>query len=407
MASNLIDLFNNTVGDLLVKQASGILGESAANTTSGLNAIVPTLFGALIQKVNSTNGATDLMNYMSENNIDGSILSNASNRLGGGIETERLMYSGAGIVSYLFDENISPLVDFISGASGLKTSSATSLLKLAAPLVLGIVGKHISEKGLDAPGLKSILDSQRDIVEAALPGGIAKLLGLRSVSPTLTPTPPPYVKPTTDAKPQTLLSKLLPWLVLGLVSLGLFYFVQNGCGASTPSEPEPEQMEPAKDTTAAAPVSESATPLKTFNLPGGGTIKLIPGSFTANLAAFLESQESGEKCLNLDRVYFEDGSFQIAAGSDVQLLQLSILLKAYPDARTAITAYTDNAGDAGKNKSLSKERAKVIKDWLMEKGIATGKITAKGMGEENPVASNKTEQGRARNRRIELCFTKK
>jgi OOP family OmpA-OmpF porin len=408
MASNLIDLFNNTVGDLLARQASSILGESAANTSTGLSVIVPKLFGVLAQKANTDTGATDLTNYMTENNIDGSLLTNVSGMLGGGIETERLMYNGAGMVRYLFDDKLTSVVDSIASASGLKTSSATSLLKLAAPLVLGIVGKHIREKGLDAAGLKTLLVGQQDFIKVGISANVGKMSGVSAATPSVPPTVPPTLKMPSDVKPQNQLSSILPWLVLGLASLGLFYFIQNGCGASTPPEPESVVIDAIKDTVITeAPREEPANPLKNYNLPGGGTIKLIPGSFTANLAEFLESQDDGEKCLLLDRVYFEDGSFQIAAGSDVQLLQLSILLKAYPEARSTITVYTDNAGDAGKNKTLSKERAKVIKEWLVGKGIAPGKVDTKGMGAEDPIASNRTEQGRERNRRIELCVAKK
>ncbi|HSF89452.1 MAG TPA: OmpA family protein, partial [Saprospiraceae bacterium] len=93
--------------------------------------------------------------------------------------------------------------------------------------------------------------------------------------------------------------------------------------------------------------------------------------------------------------------------SDVQLGELAAIMKAYPYLRISIVGYTDDEGDDGKNKSLSKERAKVIKTWLTDKSIEAGRIDAKGMGEENPVATNKTEMGRKKNRRVEVCVKKK
>ena len=92
MASNLIEIFNNTVGELLGKQASSILGESAESTTTGIKFIVPSLLGTLIQRGNTEAGADELMSYLTEHNIDGSILSTVAGSLQGGIETEKLMY---------------------------------------------------------------------------------------------------------------------------------------------------------------------------------------------------------------------------------------------------------------------------------------------------------------------------
>lgn len=405
MASNLIEIFNNTVGELLGKQASGILGESAESTTTGIKFIVPSLLGTLIQRGNTEAGADELMSYLTEHNIDGSILSTVAGSLQGGIETEKLMYQGAGNLRYLLDDKLSPVVDIISGASGLKTSSATSLLKLAAPLVLGIIGKHVREKGLDAKGLKSLLTDQSESVRQSIPAGVGKMLGMGAVSAEFAPPTPQKIIPSESQIEKSTFSKLLPWIILGLTSLALFYFVEKGCGDAP--EALVTQPEPSTDTVMAAPTAEPVSELKNINLPGGNTLNVLPGSFTARLADFLASSETGEKCLPFDQVDFESGSFKITANSDVQLEELAKIMNAYPYLRISIEGYTDDEGDDGKNKSLSKERAKVIKTWLTDKSIEPGRIDTKGMGEENPVATNKTEMGRKKNRRVEVCVKKK
>jgi OOP family OmpA-OmpF porin len=405
MASNLIELFNNTVGELLARQSSGILSESAESTTTAVKLIAPSLLGTLIQKVNTDAGAVDLMLYVAEHNIDGSILATASASLQGGIETEKLMYQGAGNLRYLLDDKLSPVVDSIAGASGLKTSSATSLLKLAAPLILGIIGKHIREKGLDAKGLKTLLADQSDSVRQSIPPGVAQLLGMEASSSAYAPpTPENTISPASQHE-QSTFSKLLPWIILGLTSLALFYFVEKGCGKAPKAPPvEPEVI---KDTVVTTPTPEPVNEMKTYKLPGGVALNVLPGSFTSRLADFLASSETGEKCIAFDQVDFESGSFKITAASEVQLEELLTIMKAYPYLRISLEAYTDDQGDDGKNKSLSRERAKVIKSWLTDKSIEPGRIDTKGMGEENPVATNKTEMGRAKNRRVEVCVKKK
>lgn len=404
MASNLIETFQNVTGDILTQQASNILGESAEGTSSALQAIVPTLLGSLLQKSTTDAGTSDLIRFMGEQEIDGSVISQLGSMLSGGIETEKMMYSGAGILRFLLDNKLLPAVDIISGSSKLKTSSATSLFKLAAPLVMGIVARQMQEKSLDAAGLKTLLQGQKEFIKSSLPAAMAGLINPEDISGNKSSTS--GGQETTNGKDAGMfsMSKLLPWIVLGLTALGLFYFVQKGCGPATPAT---DESTTTTDTTAAKPSSDMADEYVSFDMPGGGKMSARKGSFSGKMATFLASQETGDKCLAFDKVSFENGSFQLKTGSEIQLGELLTLMQAYTRLNISIEAYTDNAGDDGKNKSLSRERAKVIKTWLTDHSIAPGRINIKGWGGENPIASNDTEEGRAKNRRVEVCVSKK
>jgi len=70
-------------------------------------------------------------------------------------------------------------------------------------------------------------------------------------------------------------------------------------------------------------------------------------------------------------------------------------------ARIEISGHTDNVGNRRANKVLSEKRAKACRDYLVSKGIDSGRIDAAGFGDERPIASNDTEEGRQKNRRIE------
>jgi len=67
-----------------------------------------------------------------------------------------------------------------------------------------------------------------------------------------------------------------------------------------------------------------------------------------------------------------------------------------------VVGYTDSTGPAKYNQGLSERRAKSVYDYFVSKGIAADRLTTKGYGEERPVASNATREGRAKNRRVEL-----
>ncbi|HEY3385621.1 MAG TPA: OmpA family protein, partial [Saprospiraceae bacterium] len=266
---------------------------------------------------------------------------------------------------------------------------------------MGIVGKQIKEKGLDAKGLKTLLKDQKAYLNEYLPKGMNEALGL-STKPGMQKQEPG----NTQGTGETSFSKLLPWIVLLITALGLYYFVQKGCN---PPVEEKQASAPAPvtiDTATSNYVMEN-DPFKAYTLPDGTLIKALPNSFTGKLAEFLASSESGEKCFIFDRVNFESGSFKIAAGSERQLRQLASLLKGYPEIKVSIEGHTDDEGDDSKNKNLSKERSRVIKEWLVEQEIAPGRMDAKGWGEEKPIASNDTPGGREKNRRIEVCAIKK
>ena len=92
--------------------------------------------------------------------------------------------------------------------------------------------------------------------------------------------------------------------------------------------------------------------------------------------------------------------------SDLSLLQkLITVLKNNPDTNINIYGYTDSVGSDSYNLTLSGKRADAVKAYLTSKGVASSRLFTQGMGEANPVASNDTDAGRAKNRRVEFAIT--
>lgn len=392
MTSKILETIQETLGTTLIHQGSPLLGESPENISSSLKTIFPVILGAIALKGNTEEGAGNLLRYLEDHQIDGKVLSNLAAPFSGAIETEKFMYNGAGILRNLVGDNLKGIVEHVSKENGISLSSATSLLKLAAPFIMGIISKHITDHKLDATSLSAELKTQLTNLKPGFSAPMAQLLG--------TNAPSTNGISKDDTNPFTI-TKLLPWIILILVSLALFYFIQNGCNKKEEVELVPE---PAKDTVA---IKAPVDPQKQYILPDNTTIKAIPGTFTANLLDFLSSAEKGKTCLAFDKVSFENNSFKLTKSSDPQLQQLVKILSAYADVKIDLEGHTDDAGDDGKNKNLSKERAKVIKTWLTDQGIAQNRINIKGWGEEKPVASNDTEKGRNQNRRVEVCVNKK
>lgn len=111
------------------------------------------------------------------------------------------------------------------------------------------------------------------------------------------------------------------------------------------------------------------------------------------------------KALNLMNIYFDTGSAVITKDSNETLQAAAKAIQGAPaDIRIEAGGHTDNTGDAAANMTLSQQRADAVVARLGELGVANGVLTAKGYGQDKPIADNGTEEGRAQNRRMEFSI---
>lgn len=106
--------------------------------------------------------------------------------------------------------------------------------------------------------------------------------------------------------------------------------------------------------------------------------------------------------VTLDGIQFAFDSAEILPASERTLRRGLQILRDNPEVRVEIAGHTDNVGNASYNRRLSRARAQAVKRWLVERGIEEARMTTRGYGATQAVASNDTEAGRARNRRIEF-----
>ncbi|MGR3792935.1 OmpA family protein [Vannielia sp. SX4] len=101
-------------------------------------------------------------------------------------------------------------------------------------------------------------------------------------------------------------------------------------------------------------------------------------------------------------IYFASGSSRLSGESEPLLKELLDITSRCPGIEVEVAGHTDSVGKASDNQRLSERRAQSVADYLIENGIAPERLTAKGYGEEKPVASNDTAEGKGKNRRIEF-----
>lgn len=117
----------------------------------------------------------------------------------------------------------------------------------------------------------------------------------------------------------------------------------------------------------------------------------------------LKPIEKGTKVV-FNNIFFESGKAVLTPQSNLELEKIFDLLKANPTMVVEVGGHTDNVGDEDFNRKLSHDRAKAVREYLVNRGVNPDHIQAKGYGELNPVATNDTEDGRKANRRTEFVI---
>jgi len=101
-------------------------------------------------------------------------------------------------------------------------------------------------------------------------------------------------------------------------------------------------------------------------------------------------------------INFDTGKADLKPESMPIIEQIVALMKNHPDLTMGIEGHTDNVGTPASNKTLSEQRAKAVMNAVVKSGVSAARLTAAGWGQERPIADNRGEDGRAKNRRVEI-----
>jgi outer membrane protein OmpA-like peptidoglycan-associated protein len=109
--------------------------------------------------------------------------------------------------------------------------------------------------------------------------------------------------------------------------------------------------------------------------------------------------------VSMSDVLFDSGKYSLKSGAREKLAKVAGILIAYPGLNIEVGGYTDNVGGDAMNQTLSENRADSVRSYLVEQGVTTNSVSAKGFGNTSPVASNDNAAGRQENRRVELVVS--
>lgn len=170
MSFNIVDVVKNQLSGDALGHIGGLLGNESSNLDSGLASAIPGLVNGLTQRASLPGGADSLLSAI--NDQDGGLLDGVGAMLGEGKGND-LIGMGTKVLSGLMGSSgLGALGSIISGVSGLSKNGSSSLLGILAPIVIGQLKKKVMGDGLNASGLMSLLDSQKQNVQSAMPSGM-------------------------------------------------------------------------------------------------------------------------------------------------------------------------------------------------------------------------------------------
>lgn len=154
--ASILDLLNSDMGKQLINGASAQTGQSTDKTASVLAMAMPFLLGAMKKNASTPDGAAGLLGALSGKH-DGSILDNLGGVFNGGVD-ESVQQDGAGILGHILGGSQGKVENALSQKSGVDASSVAQILKVAAPILMGVLGKQTRESNVnDSNGLGNIL----------------------------------------------------------------------------------------------------------------------------------------------------------------------------------------------------------------------------------------------------------
>jgi hypothetical protein len=156
--SGILDLLNSPIGQTLINGASQQLGQDKKQTASALSTALPLILGAMKNNASTPDGAAGLLSALGNRRHSGGILDSLGNILGGGGIDQDVLSDGAGILGHVFGGREQNVAQAVSKSSGMDLSSAMNILKVAGPLVMGVLGKETRQKKVtDQGGLGDLL----------------------------------------------------------------------------------------------------------------------------------------------------------------------------------------------------------------------------------------------------------
>ena len=407
-APNFLNQLTSEFGGENLNRIASAIGESPGKTQTALSSMLPAVMSMFATKASTPQGATELLDVMKRNDLDTGQYANVAGAIAAPNAASNLIGTGNSLLSTLFGSRTKALTDWVASQAGINPASSGSLLSLVVPLVLGLIGRRLGGGG--ASGLVGLLGNPGSFLQNA-PAGLAGVLGLGGATAAVSQAEKRVGGYVREAQPaQSSIWKWIVPLAILLGVLGLFYVWNRTEAPKVAVETPPVTAPSLPAVTPPAVPNMNLGDFGEKRLPNGVSLRIPANGIENKLIGFIEDPNrivDKDTWFSFDRLEFETGSAALKPTSREQLRNIAEILKAYPNVAVKLGGYTDSTGSEAQNLKLSQDRATTTMRELVALGIDESRIAAEGYGGQFPVADNATEEGRQRNRRIDVRVTKK
>jgi len=155
--SGILDLLNSDLGKNIISGVAGQTGQDESKTSGLLTMALPVLMQAMQRKAATPEGAQGLMSALNSGKHDGSILNNLGGLFDGGVD-DQVLQEGDGILGHVLGEKRDHVQNALSQQSGIDSGSVSQILKVAAPILMGVLGKQSQEQNVSSTsGISGLL----------------------------------------------------------------------------------------------------------------------------------------------------------------------------------------------------------------------------------------------------------
>ena len=411
MTNTLLNHVQSVFTPSATNDLSDTLNETPAITQKLLDGLLPTVTAGILNKAQTDEGISALHRLLT--NTPFATDPSVNQLVETGSHREKAAESGNDLLKKLYDERVDQVPETAAQYSGASVGSATVVTGLVASILMGYLHRQVTTQNLTEAQLALLLRGEANGTRLAVPAAMAGPLGWFIGLGTIREVPAAVL--ANDDKGGF---AWLPWLLLVLGLIALFWFLTKSCSSDT-AKTNDVPAGTDTDTVATAPYGNENGSMAAgdtmpkvrvaVDVPGGRKLLLADSSFNYELAQYLATADQGSQP---NRVFFFDdltfpvNTDRLDESSRDEVNNFIEIMKAYPSMNVRIVGHTDSQGPESINQPLSEARAEAVKTALVNGGIDAGRITTRHRGETEPIATNQTAAGRRENRRIDVMVTK-
>lgn len=376
---DLLTSIKDTVPDTVTGNLAGFLGEDINGTKVGLDLGISTFLAGVIKFASSDKTGRNLLSILNDGGHTGDILNNLETFSGNPEKTRLLETIGGNIVNHFLKDKPAGLIDKIAAQAGIKNSSSITLLHLAAPLVLGFLGKTVRQENMSALDLKAALAGATADVSASLPSALLNSLNLpkfnRGKNSPLSHYKAVKELNNDEKRKGENWSMILPWVLLFFVGVMIWYFSRSKERVGVPAVTDtvhPEIFLPLDSTS--GPASETSVPPAGTVPASVDTVRLpvVQNAEKENRkepeAQNQQEEPSGDTTptgmTQVPASVFARNSAEVVSGSVLDQLLASLK----EGRRKLVISPLRGSG------SMAVDRAYAIRDYLLENGIELSQV---------------------------------